>query len=150
MFSDFPFRLHDVTFRLFQSGEVHLRPVWVVSWKWSGDKSISLVTKLKDLGIEARFTAVGRDSSLLHCVQTGFGARTPSYLTRGSFFVGTAAGAWSWSLTQSSAEFKNEWNHTSAPSHVFMEWTLIKHKDNLRFYLLQVLTRMTVSLLKKD
>jgi hypothetical protein len=51
----------------------------VIPWKWSRDKPISLVTKLKDRGIEARFAAVGRDSSLLHCVETVSEGRTHSY-----------------------------------------------------------------------
>jgi hypothetical protein len=36
----------------------------------------------------------------------------------------------------SSAEVKNEWSYTSTPQYVFMEWCLVKHRDNFTFFFL--------------
>jgi hypothetical protein len=49
-----------------------------------------------------------QDFSLLHSVQTDYGAQPASYGvgTRGSFSVGTATGVWSWPLTSHSAKVK--------------------------------------------
>jgi hypothetical protein len=33
----------------------------------------------------------------------------------------------------SSSEFKNACSHNSAPQYVFMEWCLVKHRDNFNF-----------------
>jgi hypothetical protein len=32
----------------------------------------------------------------------------------------------------SSNEVKNAWSYTSIPQYVFMEWCLVKHRDNLK------------------
>jgi hypothetical protein len=34
----------------------------------------------------------------------------------------------------SSAEVKNAWRYTSTPQYVFMEWRIVKHRDNFTFY----------------
>jgi hypothetical protein len=33
----------------------------------------------------------------------------------------------------SSAEVKNEWSYASTPQYIFMEWCLVKHRDNFTF-----------------
>jgi hypothetical protein len=55
--------------------------------------------------------------SLHHRVQTGSRIQPASYPmgTRGSFPGSKTAGAWSWPIT-SSAEVKNAWSYTSAPT----------------------------------
>jgi hypothetical protein len=35
----------------------------------------------------------------------------------------------------SSAEVKNAWSYNSTPQYVFMEWCLVKHRDNFTFTL---------------
>jgi hypothetical protein len=36
----------------------------------------------------------------------------------------------------SSAEVKNAWSYLPTPQYVFMEWCLVKHRDNFTFYLM--------------
>jgi hypothetical protein len=36
----------------------------------------------------------------------------------------------------SSTEVNNAWSYTSTPLYVYMEWCLVKHRDNFTFYLL--------------
>jgi len=66
--------------------------------------------------------------SLHHRVQNGSGAHPAPYPmgTRGSFPGNKAAGAWSWSLTPSSAEVKN-----STPS---WRGAQLKHKGKFTIY----------------
>jgi hypothetical protein len=35
----------------------------------------------------------------------------------------------------SSAEVKNTWSYTFTPQYVFMAWCLVKHTDNVAFYI---------------
>jgi hypothetical protein len=53
--------------------------------------------------------------------------------TAGSFPVGKAAGREADQSSASIAEVKNAWGYTSTLSIVFMEWCLIKHRDNFTF-----------------
>jgi hypothetical protein len=55
--------------------------------------------------------------------------------TMGSFPGGKAAGAWSWPLTPSNAEVKNEWSYTSTPQYAFMPWCSVKAQWQLYLYL---------------
>jgi len=47
-----------------------------------------------------------------------------------SFPGDKAAGKWSWPLHPSSTEVKNAWSYTSTPQYFFLEWCLVKYRDN--------------------
>jgi hypothetical protein len=49
----------------------------------------------------------------------------------------------------SSAKFKNVWNYTFTPQYDFMAWCLVKHRDNFTFYLLPLLSTVSVIKLKR-
>jgi hypothetical protein len=64
--------------------------------------------------------------------------------TRGSFPRGKVAGVWSWPLTSSSAEVKNAWSYTSAPTTrlhgVVLNWsagTIFNTKSDIQWASLQ-------------
>jgi hypothetical protein len=44
----------------------------------------------------------------------------------------------------SSAEVKNTWHYTSTPHYVFMEWCLVKHRDNFTFSFIRQTDRQTL------
>jgi hypothetical protein len=46
----------------------------------------------------------------------------------------------------SSAEVKNEWSYTSTPQYVFMAWCLVKHRENLPFYLPSTCSSQSVNI----
>jgi hypothetical protein len=37
------------------------------------------------------------------------------------------------------AQVKNVWSYTSSPPYVFMEWCLVKYRDNFTFYLYEAI-----------
>jgi len=43
-------------------------------------------------------------------------------------------------LPASTAEVKNTWSYTATPPYVFIEWYLVKHKDNLPYLTLLYVT----------
>jgi hypothetical protein len=45
----------------------------------------------------------------------------------------------------SSAEVKNAWSYTSTPQYVFMEWCLVKHRDNFTFTFTTILKSNVVT-----
>jgi len=77
----------------------------------------------------------GRDSSLRHLVQTGFGTHSSSYTMGGgdTFSRVNRPDREADHSPLSSAGIKNAWSYTSTPSYVFMAWCSIKHSDKFTF-----------------
>jgi hypothetical protein len=82
--------------------------------------------------IVVRFPAWAGNFPLRHHVQTGYGAQPASYpMGTGVSFSGVKRpGCEADHSPPSSAEVKNAWSYTSTPQYVFMEWCLVKHRDN--------------------
>jgi hypothetical protein len=110
--------------------------MFMISFK-SRDSSVGIALGygLDDRGSMVWFPTGAGNFSLHHRVQNGSGAHQASYPmgTGGSFPGSKAAGAWSWPLP-SIAEVKNAWSYTSTPQYVFMEWCLVKHRDNFTLF----------------
>jgi hypothetical protein len=94
----------------------------------SRDSSVSIVTRLRAgrLGFNSRqwkwwifflFATASRSTAgrTQPLIQWGSGARETDH-----------SPPWS-------AEVKNEWSYASTPQYVFMEWCLVKHRDNFIF-----------------
>jgi hypothetical protein len=85
--------------------------------------------------IEVRFPAGAGNFSHRRHVKVGTGTHPASYPmgTRGSLPGGKAAVKLTTNLLLV-LRSKNVWSYTSAPQYAFMEWSLVKHRDNFTFY----------------
>ena len=93
------------------------------SWERSLDSSVSMVARLQVGQLKNRGSIPARDKTLISspsCPNRLWGLS--SLLFNG--YRGKVAGCWSWPLTSSSGEVKNEWIYTSAPLYyAFMNCT---------------------------
>jgi hypothetical protein len=94
--------------------------------------------RLDDWMIRVRFPAGAENFSLLHHVQTGFGAHSVSIhwiwaaLSLGVKRPGREVETHLHLLTRSN----NAWSYTSTPQYVFVAWCLFKAQGKLYFYLI--------------
>lgn len=77
--------------------------------------------------------AGARELFLLEYVQTNSGAHPPFYSVGIGrvFYAGKVVEAWSWPLTSSNSEVKNEWNYTSTPPTCFTAYKRITAASSL-------------------
>jgi hypothetical protein len=94
-----------------------------------------------DYGLDNQMIGVqipvgARNFSLHHRVQTGPGpTQPPSQWVPGTPSVGASQpGREADHSPPSSADVKNAEICTSTPQYVFLEWCLVKHRDNFTFY----------------
>jgi hypothetical protein len=99
---------------------------------------IALGYGLDDRGCRVRFPAAAGNFSLHHRVQNSSGAHPASYPmgTRGSFFGGKTAGAWSWPLTSIYCRCQRMSGAIPAlPQYAFMAGCSVKAQGHLYLYL---------------
>jgi hypothetical protein len=84
-----------------------------------------------------RFPARTGNFSLHHRVQNGSGpTQPPIQWVPGALSLGVKQpGREVDHSSPSSAEVKNAWSYTSTPQYDLIAWCLVKHRDNLTFYL---------------
>jgi hypothetical protein len=76
-----------------------------------------------------------KEFSVLYNIQTCSVAHIASYLMgTAAVSIGSMIRAWNCYSHPSSSNDKNVWSYTTAPSYVWMEWSLIMYKKNFTKY----------------